>query len=461
MPRRVEDIVRSDRRSIRDTPIDIPEPLKKGGKAPVPKPDIAREVPIHKLKVTAPIHVGNAGKGFPDPAKRKARKARNWWLITSFLVIAFVAIAGYAASIYFSRATFTIVPVTIDAPVDTTIVASATSTLGYLSYKTSTFTGSAKTSVPATTGAFSSTKASGVVTLYNTYSKDSQRLNAGTRLSSDSGLIYRLTGTVVVPGYTLTSKGITPGSLAVNVIADQAGAEYNIPKSNSALTFKIVAYQGGPRYAGFYGHPASDISGGFAGQKKTVDKTLLASTTANLQTALTAELLAKAKAAVPEGYIMYDNAYKTSFAPAAISGTTTDSATVALTGTLYGVLFKTSDLIVKLVGAEKVNSFNAFPYRAPGLESLSFVITNPSEFSPAQQGTLIAKVKGNVKLVGIIPVATLKQKLAGLSLAQTSAILKAYSAIIDIGKSSGELFPSWSMSVPNDESRISIVVKDK
>ncbi len=468
MPRRVEDVIRSDRRSIRDVVPEVSESPKSRGSKPAPeetpKPEKTRAVPIHKLMVTAPIHVGNTGKSFDKVRKQKeapAKKARLWWMVTVFLVVGFVATAGYIASIYYSRATFTIAPVTIPVPVDTTIIATATSTAGYLSYKAVPFTGTTQTVVPASTGALISAKASGSVTLYNNYAKDAQRLNAGTRLSNDSGLIYRLTGSVIIPGYTVSAKGVvTPGRLVVPVIADQAGAEYNISKLDSAVTFKIVAYMGGPRYSTFYGHPASDIAGGFSGQKKTVDKTLLASTTANLQASLTEELLAKARAAVPQGYIMYDTAYKTVFSAPTLSGTTTSTATVTLNGTLYSVLLRASDLTVKLVGAEKVNSFNSFPYRAPGLESLTFTITNPKDFSPAQQNTLIARVKGDVKLVGIIPVDVLKHKLAGLSLTQTSAILKSYSSIIDMSRSSGELFPSWSQSVPTNEDRISVVVKE-
>ncbi len=464
MPRRVEDIVRTDRRSIRETPADDGAQTKKG-EAAKPKPEKTREVPIHRLKVTAPIHAGSSAAKEAEqnrpPAKKTKKSGGGGWLLTVVGVVAFVAIAGYIASIYFSRATFTVVPVTIDVPVDTTLVATGTSTPGYLSYKTISFPGSAQASVPASTGAVVVSKASGSILLSNTYSKDSQRLIAGTRLSSDSGLIYRLTGSVIVPGYTLLPTGGTkPGTISAPVIADDVGPQYNVSKG-SGTTFKIVAYQGGPRYEGFTGRPVTDITGGYNGAKKTVNPTLLASTTADLQAALAAQLLAKAKASVPDGYIMYDSAYKASYSAPILSGTSTNSATVTLNGTLYAVIFKTSDLTSKIVGADKVSAFNSFPYRAPGLESLSFTITNMNDFSPSQNSTLIAHAKGDVKLIGIIPVDILKQKLAGLSLAQTSTILKSYSPIIDMSKSTGELFPAWSTSVPNDQSRISVIVKEK
>ena len=64
MPRRVEDIIRSDKRSIRDI-----QPA--AAKTQASKPEKVREVSIHKLRMTPPIHIGGASKSFSEPKKRK------------------------------------------------------------------------------------------------------------------------------------------------------------------------------------------------------------------------------------------------------------------------------------------------------------------------------------------------------------------------------------------------------
>ena len=98
-------------------------------------------------------------------------------------------------------------------------------------------------------------------------------------------------------------------------------------------------------------------------------------------------------------------------------------------------------------------------YDTPGLENLSFSISNPKSFSPAAKTPLVAKISGSFKLVGSIPAETLKKAFAGVSLAQTGAILKKYSAVIDLADSFGEIAPPWVGTVPSDPARIAINVK--
>jgi hypothetical protein len=141
-----------------------------------------------------------------------------------------------------------------------------------------------------------------------------------------------------------------------------------------------------------------------------------------------------------------------------VSGTDPSKATISIQGTLYGIIFKKTDLTAQVAGQQTVSEFGAYTYDTPGLESLTFAITNPTDFSPIKKNALIIHLKGDMKVVGIIPVAELKQKLAGIPLAQTQEVLKPYDPVIESG--SGELIPPWS-NVPSDTSRITINVTDK
>lgn len=457
MPRRVEDIKRGDHRSIRDISF---EKEKAEAARPKTKTEIAAEareekgdkIPIHRIKkVTPPA----------EPVKRQRRssgKSYKWaWVVGGIVLV--TAIAGYVASVYFSRATFTIVPVVQAVNVDTTIIAVSTSSPNYLRYTIDKFSDTAYADVAAASGPYTSTKASGKITVYNAYSTASQQLIAGTRIANDSGLVYRLTGSVVVPGYVV-SKGVTiPGKVSATIIADQPGANYNISTANPVSDFRVISYKGTTKYSAFYGRLSTDVVGGFVGVKKIISPTVLASTTATLQTNLIAELLVKAKTAVPEGYITYDTAYDTSFSAPIETGTASDTATVSVTGTLYSLTFKKADLVAKLAGADKVAAFGGFAYTTPGLDSLSFTIAKPSSFSAPKANTLIAHLKGSMSMVGSIPVSDIKAKLAGLSLPETRPVLESYSPIIDITKSSGEIFPSWANSVPEDQNRITVSVQ--
>ena len=478
MPRRVQDIVPNTHRSIRDIPVernDVTAPIQppkekrtarkaQTSDVKMPAKDVTprEQVAIKKISAVKEVAVEES----PVPSSRassrgtKTKRSRVW-LYVILGIIVLVAGSGYVASVYFSRATFTLVPKTVPISVNSTYISQSTPTKGNLMYELAAVKGSSTATVPAIDGQKTSSTAKGKVTLYNTFSAQSQRLIAGTRLSDDSGRIYRLASSVVVPGYTTTSTGtLTPGTVSASVTADQPGQSYNISRTDTVSDFKIVAYKGTTKYDSIYGRLSTDISGGFVGTQKTVVPAVLASTTAELQDKIIATLLTQVKGTIPEGYIMYPKAYVTSFGKPVISGSDAKSATVTLQGTLYGILFKKSELVTRIAGDQAVALFDSFAYETPGLESLDFSIANNKDFSAEKKNTLIIKLKGDALLVGSIPVDTIKQKLAGLSLAETETVLRSFKPVIEIDKSSGEITPPWS-KVPSDTARITVEVLTK
>jgi hypothetical protein len=474
MPRRVQDIVPGNHRSIRDIPvehIDKKPHLAKAHRGPFLEK--VEDVHIHKetlesvpkkaavLKEDKGGHKIAVHKSFVEedaPARRKKGNGMKWFLLSLGILI-IVAGIGFIASTYFSRATFTIVPKTISVEVNGTYVAqhasasaSQISSAEGLTYETVTVRRVASTTVPATEGPTISTKAQGKLIIYNAYSVTPQQLIAGSRLSNSSGRIYRLTGTITVPAM----EGNTPGTIAANVIADEPGAVYNISRSASVDDFRFLGYKGTPRYEGFYARLSTEISGGYEGKKKTVDPAVLASTTAAIKAALVSDLASHAKEAVPEGYIMYDSMNTTSYSDPAIGGTDPTKAEVSITGVFNGIIFKKTKLATRLAGSQAVNAFGKFSYETPGLEDLDLVIANAKDFSAERKTPLFVKGSGNFKVVGVIPVDEIRSKLAGVPLAHTQEILQEYGPVIQSG--SGELVPPWS-KVPSDPKRILVVVK--
>jgi hypothetical protein len=245
------------------------------------------------------------------------------------------------------------------------------------------------------------------------------------------------------------------------MVADQSGASYNISRSDSLSDFKVVAYKGTPKYATFYARLSSDVSGGFSGVKSSVSSGTLASTSADLQTRLSASLIDKAFHSVPSGYIMYPKAYTQSFGVPSVVSRGTTTADVVVTSILYGIIFKRSDLAATLAGASSKDTFGSLAYDSPGVDSLSFSMINAKDFSPTKKNNLVVKISGSFKLIGSISVDTMKKAFAGVSLADTGTILNKYARVIDIPRSSGEISPPWVGTVPSDISRISIIVKNQ
>ncbi|MBI2439690.1 MAG: hypothetical protein HYV45_03790 [Candidatus Moranbacteria bacterium] len=104
-------------------------------------------------------------------------------------------------------------------------------------------------------------KASGTVILSNNYSAEPQSLVATTRLETGDGKIYRLVKGVTVPGMVTSNGKKEAGMIEAEVIADQAGEEYNITPS----TFTIPGFKGGPKYEAFSAKSSKAMLGGGSG----------------------------------------------------------------------------------------------------------------------------------------------------------------------------------------------------
>ena len=103
-------------------------------------------------------------------------------------------------------------------------------------------------------------KAKGKITIYNEYSTGSQSLIANTRFLSKEGKIFRIRKNITIPGFTKPEDEIIPGTVEVEVFAEEAGEGYNI----GPTSFTIPAFQemGSPKYAGIYARSTAAMSGG-------------------------------------------------------------------------------------------------------------------------------------------------------------------------------------------------------
>lgn len=105
-------------------------------------------------------------------------------------------------------------------------------------------------------------KAAGEIIIYNAYSSQPQTFIASTRFESLEGKIFRIDKKIVVPAAKVENGKVIPASIKVNVIADEAGAEYNISPSK----FTIPGLKGTPKYESFYARSEVSMAGGFIGE---------------------------------------------------------------------------------------------------------------------------------------------------------------------------------------------------
>jgi hypothetical protein len=384
------------------------------------------------------------------------------WLFGIIALICVLALIFAFSSVY-ARATVTIVPTSIDIPVSVSLTAYKDATAsGTLPYEVIQTNDSLSQSIPATIGSAITTSAKGIVVLYNDYGTASQKILANTRLSNGNGLVYLTNNSVIIPGTTKNSAGTTVvGSVAVGVTAASGGASYNILPSDLTANpsygdFSIIAYKGGPKYAGFYARlnpNGAGITGGFSGNQVIVSSSTITTANANMKGALQASLLSKAQALIPAGYVMYANAYSINYTPIAASTTSATTASVGMKASLSGALFKKSDLAMAIAPTQYNNSFDP-----QDLESAQFTINNPESFSIASGTAMNFSLKGNMNLVGIISTSTLSSQLAGISKAQSNVIFKKYAAI---STARATMVPFWKQSFPSSASRITIIINNQ
>mgnify|MGYP006288864661 CR=1 FL=1 len=105
---------------------------------------------------------------------------------------------------------------------------------------------------------FAEEKASGIVRVYNDYSSYSQTLRANTRFMSSDGKVFRTPEKIIIPGKKTEGGKEVPGYIDVNVVADNAGPDYNV----GPTSFSVPGLAGTALYAKIYGESFDKMEGG-------------------------------------------------------------------------------------------------------------------------------------------------------------------------------------------------------
>lgn len=421
-----------DKKSTRRVVQDIVTPTR---------PAIRRIKSVQQSSVTI-------SRGEMSP-KRPRGKITN---VFATFVIVFIGlgIIAVALSLLYSKASVAITPKSVEFEISETLTTKKTSDASF-GYGVVTATESLVQAVPATDGPLLESKAKGTIVLYNGQAMP-QKIVAGTRLSNSKGLIYRTTTTVTIPQMK-TSK--IHGSIAVNVIADATGADYNMALSEGG-EFKVVAYKGGPKYTTVYGNIKTSITGGFSGYKKVIsDEAKKAAVQAAKET-LKSKLDKEIETLLPADSIFFDNAATVEYEIADPVRKDAQTADISVKATLAKVYFKKTDLLRSVAGKE-LSKFSLPSYRIEGFEDLKFTLLNPKEFSAKNGTPLVFSLKGSVKLVGTFSETALKNELKGTYLKDSNAIFARYPAISNVY---ARITPFWMRYFPTSVDNIEIEVKD-
>lgn len=287
-------------------------------------------------------------------------------------------------------------------------------------------------------------KATGKITIYNEYEEEEQRLLKETRFESPNGLIYRIPTSVVVPGLTRDSSGnVIPGKLQVEVVADQAGEEYNI----SAGKFTVPGFKDLPQYNSFYAISENPMEGGFDGIRKVISESDREQAESSLKSQIKDELIKMAQSKTTEDSLVLANE---SMIVYEILGDKFDGNNVSVTarGTIKAVTFNSKEFsnsvarsLFPVTDEENVSINN--------IQDLDITVSRTEENNRAT-----VDVSGNIGFLWINDVELLKEKLAGT---EKDTIDDTVQMFPGVDKISAEISPFWSNKIPEDVSKIKII----
>lgn len=301
-------------------------------------------------------------------------------------------------------------------------------------------------------------KAHGKIQLYNAYSDSPQTLIANTRFISAEGKLFRSVEKVTIPGGKYNEKGkLVPGVLEIEVVAAEAGEEYNIGPS----TFSIPGFAGTSKYTAFYGKSFGPMTGGFKGEALQVTQADLDGAKNALTKKLFEEGITALKNKIPSGFVLLDEAINqeiTELIPSAQVGAETQVFNLRAKVRLKVLSFKESDLenfvkgfIVTQMPQEALPEDGFWLNKKIQDESLKL----DYEFSSIDWQTekIILNLAITAKIYPDINEAALKKALSGKSLKETQLILAGHP---QIKKLDVKFWPFWVQNIPQAEKKIEI-----
>ncbi len=371
------------------------------------------------------------------------KKGGAMWLVAIVAVIFFL----FAISTLFIQAKVSVKPKVKEITLEEKILAKKDSNEEELSFDLVVIGGEENILIEGQGKEEVSNSAKGTVILYNDYSSAPQALNIDTRLEGSNGKIYKTDKKITVPGKNTDG---TPGKVEVGIYASLPGKEYN----SEPLDFKIFGFKGSSKYDKFYARSKGEIAGGIVGTLPTVTLEEKSTAIEQLTKNLEAKLLQKTINQIPKDFILFDGAYSLVIDEKNEEYDKEKNAIViSLKGTLYGFLFKETEL-TKKIASSVVSDYDGSDVYITNIKSLEFSIVDPY-VSFKEVESINFNLSGPTKIVWKVAENDLVEDLLGKSKKDFQSLLLQYNSI---DNASVVIRPFWKKSFPDKIKDITINV---
>ncbi len=372
---------------------------------------------------------------------------RGPWIIAGVSLIALF----FALSSLLAHATVTFLPKVKSVDAGGTYVAEKDTTdENALSFELMTLSDTETATIPGALNKSSDQKATGQVIVYNAYSSAAQPFATDTRLETKDGKIYKISGAVTVPGTTVKNGETIPGSLVVTVYAEKGGESYNIGLTD----FTIFGFKGTPKYSKFYARSKTAMTGGASGSMYSADPAAGKAAYDASSAKLSDRLLKNAKAQLPKGFLLFNDAISIVIPDAPTSFQSKDSnVPVTVSGKLYGFLLDEKSLTKKI--AEKTVSLkDGESITVPNISELSITIKNKDKIVPDDVKEITFDVSGTAKDVWNVDTDAVATALIGKKKKEFESIMAGFS---NIDSAKTNVRPFWRSRFPEKSNDIDII----
>ena len=185
-----------------------------------------------------------------------------------------------------------------------------------------------------------SEKASGTIKIFNNYSTEPQRLLPETRFESVSGKIFKLGKEgIIIPGKSANQ----PGTIDAIVYAENAGAEYNIDITDFTIPgFKESGLD--KKYSGIYGLSLKNFSGGYIGNRPTIDQQQKEEAIKEIELELQNILIKRLEVEKTEKVILVDNSIQILFKEEIVDNKIAGHAKITQDAQIFALLIEKQQL---------------------------------------------------------------------------------------------------------------------
>ena len=293
-------------------------------------------------------------------------------------------------------------------------------------------------------------KARGTITIFNTYSKDSQPLVATTRFLAENGTLFRLVNPVVIPGM----NGDEPGKIDALVEADKPGENGNIGPTR----FSIPGFSSSEKRDKFYAVSENAMTGGGTGGKgvRIVTDSDIEKAKEQMQNELKEYITGQLTGLLRPNEVLIDENIKSDILRSeanASSGTATDQFMYEIVAHVKTIVFSQDDVIAVLESsiAQKYNQFSA--------DSLNLEVEYSKVTPDFDNEEIQFKANGKSEVVSTVNTQAFKNDIRGKKHSEIENILKEkYNDEID--KITIErVMPGFPSFIANHISRFSFMTK--